>query len=133
MHKNVVFLCQNNLYNKTRGSSKRKKASFEELGNFAGFEKGISRRNADFLEFEMMNIRSDKTAYCKITDKTMFKIVMLMRDFVFGGMAVVAFFFGKLLSQMLETVHGLKQHCKQYRNCQEKIDYDKFLFHPPQR
>ena len=112
MHKNVVFLCQNNLYNKTRGSAKRKKASFEELGNFAGFEKGISRRNADFLEFEMMNIRSDKTAYCKITDKTIFKIKVLMRDFFAGSVFVVAFFFGKLFCHMFITMHILKQYRK---------------------
>lgn len=62
MHKNVVSLRQNNLYNKSWGSAKRKKASFKELGNFPGFEKGISRRNGCFLEFKTRNIRSNKTA-----------------------------------------------------------------------
>jgi len=89
-----VSLRQNNLCNKTRGSSKRKKASFKELGNFPGFEKGISRWNADFFEFEMRNIRSNKTAYGKITNKTMIEIMVLMRDFFAGSVCVVAFFFG---------------------------------------
>lgn len=133
MRKNSMSLRQDNLSNKNRRSPKNKKTSLKKFGNFPGFEKSISRWNGDFLEFEMVNIRSDKTAYCKITDKTMVEIVVLVRDFLFGCMFVVAFFFGKLLSQMLQTVHGLEQHCKQYRNCQEKIYYYKFLFHPSQR
>ena len=128
-----MTLWQIYLNNKTWGSSKRKKASFKELGNFPGFEKGISRWKADFFEFEMRNIRSNKTAYGKIANKTMIKIVVLMRDFLFGCMAVVAFFLGKLFSQMLITMHRLEQHCEQYRHCQERVYYDKFLFHPVQR
>ncbi len=82
MHKNVVSLRQNNLYNKSWGSTKRKKASCKELGNFLRFEKGISRRKGCFLEFKMMNSRSYKTTYGKMTHKTVFNIVMLMRDFL---------------------------------------------------
>ena len=93
MHKNIESLCQNNLYNKVWGSTKRKKASFKELGNFPGFEKRISSRNSNFFEIEMMNVRSDKIAYCKITNKTMIKIVVLMRDFFAGSVFVMTFFF----------------------------------------
>ncbi len=107
-----MSLHHNNLYNKNRRSSKRKKASFKELGNFPGFEKGISRWNADFFEFEMMNIRSNKIAYRKITDKTIFKIKVLMRDFFAGSVFVVAFFFGKLFCHMFITMHILKQYRK---------------------
>ena len=89
-----MSLRRNYLYNKTWRSTKRKKASFKELGNFPGFEKGISRWNADFFEFEMRNIRSNKTAYGKITNKTMIEIMVLMRDFFAGSVCVVAFFFG---------------------------------------
>ncbi len=73
---------QKNLNNKTWGSAKREKASFKELGNFPGFEKGISRRNGNFFEFKTGNVRSNKIAYGEITNKTMVKIVMLMRDFL---------------------------------------------------
>lgn len=55
MRKKVVF-CVYNLNNKNRGSSKRKKASFEELGDFPRFEKRISRGDNHFFEFKMRNI-----------------------------------------------------------------------------
>ncbi len=53
MHKKQMSLCQNNLSNKNRGSTKRKKASFKELGDFSGFEKSISRRNNGVLKFKI--------------------------------------------------------------------------------
>jgi hypothetical protein len=80
-----LWLCDlaaNYLNNKTWGSSKRKKASFKELGNFPGFKKGISRRNICFLEFETRNFRRNKIAKRKITHKTIIKIMVLMRDFL---------------------------------------------------
>ena len=109
MHKNVVSLCQNNLYNKNWRSTKRKKASFKELGYLSGFEKGISSRKIIFLEFVMINIRSHKTTYGKMAHKAMFKIVMLMRDFLARSVFVVTFFLRKLFCQMFITMHKLEQ------------------------
>jgi len=97
MHKNVVSLRQNYLYNKTWGSSKRKKASFEEFGDFPEFKKGIFRGDNCFFEFKMRYIRSNKIAYSKITNKTMIKIVMLMCNFFARSVLMMAFFFRKLL------------------------------------
>jgi hypothetical protein len=70
-----------NLNNKTRGSTERKKTSFKELGNLPGFEEKIARMENSLFEFKMRNIRSNKIAYSEITNETMIKIVMLMRDF----------------------------------------------------
>lgn len=97
MHKNFMSLCQNNLSNKNRRTTKCKKASFKKFGNFPGSEKSISRIDYGIFEFKMKKIRSYKMAHLEITNKTMIKIVMLMRDLVLGSRFVVAFFFRKLL------------------------------------
>ena len=93
MHKAYESLCQNILYNKTRWGSKCKKASLKELGNCSGIEKRISRGNSYSFEFKTRNIRRNKITYCKITNKTMVKIEMLVCNFFTGSVFVVALFF----------------------------------------
>ncbi len=77
-----VPLWQIHLNNKTRWSTKRKKASFEELGNFLRIKKRISSRKYYFFESKNSNTRRNKSAYRKITDEAVVKIVVLMRDFL---------------------------------------------------
>lgn len=88
-----MSLCQNNLSNKNRRSTKRKKASFKELGNLPGFEKSVSSRNNGILEFEMKRIRRDEITHREITNKTMIKIVMLVCNLLFRSGLMMAFFF----------------------------------------
>lgn len=69
------------------------------------------------MSFKAEKIERNIIAERKLTNETVVKIMMVVREFRLGKIVfMIAMFFRKLLDQVLIGVHRLKQYCEQYAN-----------------